>query len=208
MAQASSTPTTLLEATATAAGVAVCLALGWLALGQRPPAAVARSVAGNETLAQAPRLAPCATDPEGYWRGRLIAGRSLDLDWRGSALECAGNARPGDRGLRLFFAGHTGEGGERLLFIVGIAATDPAKLAGREHPASVTLVDEAGSRFFASREGSCFTRVSTVEPLAGANWRVEGELYCANALGAVAGEGSVTLGDSAYAGRLTLGDSP
>ena len=81
-----------------------------------------------------------------------------------------------------------------------------AVVAERHDAASVTLVDEASSRFFRSREDSCFTRVGNVTPLdGGASYRIEGELYCIGALAAVGAQGSVALGDSAYAGRFTPG---
>jgi hypothetical protein len=195
---------TWLSALATWVGLAAALALGWLALSRelppRPP-----PVPDTGGLPEAPTLEPCLVAGDGYWRGQLVATRTVDIDWRGTALECAGNARPGDRGLRLFFAGRPDAGSERLLLIIGIAA-GLDELAGREHGASVTLVDEATSRFFRSRDGSCFTRVHAVTLADGGGYRVEGDLYCAAALAAVAGEGSVTLGDTAYAGRLTPDD--
>jgi hypothetical protein len=196
---------TWLTTLATWVGLAAAVTLGWLALSRELPEPPAVPDATGGGLAEAPVLEPCLVAGEGYWLGRLVATRTVDIDWRGASLECAGNARPGDRGLRLFFAGRPDGGAERLLLIIGISA-GVDELAGREHGASVTLVDEATSSFFRSRDGSCFTRVHAVTSATDGDYRVEGDLYCASALAAVGGEGSVSLGDTAYAGRLTPND--
>lgn len=182
------------------AGLLAAIGIGVLALGQRQPVPMAVPAVGA-------RLAPCVMDRDGYWRGRISAAATLDVDWRGAALGCEGNARPGGGGLRLFFAGRPGSTDDRLLFVIGIDAA-LADLAGREHPASVTLVDEASGLFFHSTAGRCVVRVDDVSPLPAAadSWRVDGELYCAGALGSVGGAASVTLGDTAWSGRVRLAD--
>jgi hypothetical protein len=198
----SATPAPVLGALASAAGTAAVLGLGALALTQAPPAAPAAGAA--DSLGAPPALAPCTIAPEGYWRGTVTGSGRLALDWRGAALACAGNARPGGRGLRLFFAGHPGGGVDRLVLVIGIDAR-VGELAGREHPVSLTLIDEQSSQFFHSPGDRCFTRVAGVTPLGTpGEYRVEGELYCAGAVAAVAGEAAVTLGDMTYAGRLSL----
>jgi hypothetical protein len=142
---------------------------------------------------------------DGYLRGRLHASTDLDIDWSGASLACAGNARPGEAGLRLFFAGQPEGSEDRLVLVIGLDA-GIAGLAGREIPASVTLIDEASSQFFHAATGRCFSSVRAVQPLPDARYayRIEGSLYCSGAIPAVSGEHSVTLGDIAYAGRLAL----
>jgi hypothetical protein len=189
-----------LGALASVAGVAATLGLGALALTQQPPPAPPA-----DSLGAPPVLVPCDGAAAGYWRGRVIGSGSLDFDWRGARLDCAGNARPGGKGLRLFLAGRPGAGTDRLVLVLGLAA-GVGELAGREHPVSLTLIDEQSSQFFHSPGDRCFTRIGRVEPLgADGEYRVEGEVYCAGAIAAVAGEATVTLGDMAYAGRLSLG---
>lgn len=184
------------------AGLLVSLGLGYLALSQSlpPPAAAAR-------LGAPPELVPCVMDRDGYWQGRLFGVAPMDVNWRGAELKCAGNARPNGRGLRLFFAGRPGAGADRLLLVLGIA-TDIMTLAGREHPVSITVIDEASSQFFHSPGDRCFTRVLELSPLAAeaASYRVNGELYCVGAIAAVSGDAALTIGDTTYSGRLTLGD--
>lgn len=194
-----------LEWLATLAGIGVTLLLGWLVLGLQLPAPPARD-AGSLSLPQAVGLDACLVDPAGYWRGRVSGSASLDLDWHGDGLACAGDARPGDRGLRLFFAGQLPDGKHRLLIVLGIAGQARA-LAGHEWPTSLTIIDEASSSFFHGAEGRCFTRISELRPLpaaAGSSFRIAGMLYCAGAIAAVNGEHAITVGDSHFAGRLDL----
>lgn len=192
-------------ATAAAAltGLVASFALGYLALSQRLPAPA--PVAGS--IGDPPALAPCVMDRDGYWQGQLVGNDTLDLDWRGAALACAGNERPNGRGLRLFFAGEPAPGGDRLLLVLGLDSSLDA-LAGREHAVSLTLVDEASSQFFHSPRDRCFTRVGEVTPLDGSpgEYRVDGELYCVGAVAALSGEAAVTIGDTRYSGRLSLGE--
>jgi hypothetical protein len=184
------------------AGLAASLWLGYLALSLPLPAPVPQQARG---LAPAPALDPCLMDRDGYWRGRIFGATTLEIDWAGAALGCAGNARPDGRGLRLFFAGGRAAGAERLLLVIGIES-DLESLAGSEHPVSVTLVDEASDQFFHGAKERCFARIDEVAPLADAprSYRVEGEVYCAGAIAAVNSRDSVTLGDTRFAGRLTL----
>jgi hypothetical protein len=147
----------------------------------------------------------------GYWSGQifgdLVADAALRFDWSGAALDCAGNARPDGRGLRLFFAGRPDGGRDRLLLVIGVAST-LAALSHREHAVSVTLVDEASSRFFHTPGERCFAEFEGVTALGSSGeYRVAGELYCAGSIPAVAGPGSVTLGDMRFAGRLTPGEA-
>lgn len=191
-----------LAALSTIAGLAASLWLGYVALSQTLPAPPAKP--RNESLGAPPALAPCVMERDGFWRGRIFGTAGLDVDWSGAALSCAGNARPDGSGLRLFFAGQPGAGGDRLVLVIGIPAGID-DLAGHEHPVSVTLIDEASSQFFHSPGDRCFTRVRDVAPLTDkGSYRVEGDLYCAGAIAAVTGSNSVTLGDMSYAGRLSL----
>lgn len=188
-----------LNALAALGGLVACGWLGYLALSQQLPAP-----SKSGPLGAPPALAPCVMDRDGYLIGHIYGTAQLDIDWRGAALSCAGNARPNGAGLRLFFAGQAGSE-DRLLLVLGIAA-DVSTLMGREHDVSVTLIDEASGQFFHSPADRCFTRVREVSelPAARAVWRVDGDLYCAGALPSVSDQSSVTLGDMAYSGRLTL----
>lgn len=144
-------------------------------------------------------------DREGYLSGQLFGAIDLDFDWSGAALACEGNARPENRGLRLFFAGQPHYAAERLVLVLGIDA-DLDDLAGSEHAVKLTIIDEDQARFFNSGEGRCWTRVDEVVAYApGGSYRVDGELYCAGALPSLTDSTSVTPGSIVYSGRLTLG---
>lgn len=186
------------------AGLAASVWLAYLALSQRLPAPAFTTMPG---LAGQPAFAPCVMDRDGYWKGRLFGSSSLDIAWAGESLGCAGNARPGGRGIRLFFAGRPAPGEERIVLVLGIPA-GIGELVGQEHPVSVTLIDEASSQFFHSQGDRCFTRIRNVAALGdGSSYRIEGDLYCTGAIASVSGANSVTLGDMQFAGRLTLGDA-
>lgn len=199
-----------LERLATLAGIGITLGLGWLALGQ-PPSAPPAHDAGNLALPQAAGLSGCEMEPAGYWRGRVSDGAvAVELDWRGTELACAGDARPDDRGLRLFFAGPLARDGKRLLIVLGIAAR-PGALAGHEWPTSLTIIDEASSSFFHGAEGRCFARISEARLLPAGrheSFRIAGMLYCTGAIAALNGDHAVTIGDSHFAGRLDLEAAP
>lgn len=184
------------------AGAVLLVALLFCHLPVHAAGAPADTVA--DTLDPPPALVSCLMAEPGYWRGRFFGAATFDFKWSGEELECAGHARPDGGGLRLFFAGHPDGRHERLLLVLGIAAP-VAALPGREHEASVTLIDEATSRFFHARAGRCFTRITDIRTLGGKpdSWRIEGELYCTGAIASVAGPGALTLDDMRFAGWFT-----
>ena len=196
----SSPPSTLVGQLCAAVGLAVAIGLAVLALSWRLP----ETPAGGAGLVPSTGFRPCDVQGGGYWRGSVHAVDTLTFDWRNDALECDGNARPGDRGLRLFFAGRPDGRDERLMLVIGVKSRMD-QLSGAEHPVSVTLIDEVTSSFFNSPGARCFARFDDVTLLRPpAEYRVAGELYCAGSIPAVAGPGSITLGDMAFAGRLAL----
>jgi hypothetical protein len=180
-------------------GVATVLGLGYLAMSQSPPPAEVGSMS-------APGLGPCTMDRDGYLNGRLFGAIEIDFDWAGAALACDGNARPDNRGLRLFFAGTPDNAQERLVLVLGIEA-GLDELAGNEHEVNLTVIDEGEARFFNSGEERCWTRVDEVVQYGpGEAYRVDGELYCAGALPSLTDGASVTLSSIVYSGRLRLED--
>lgn len=154
---------------------------------------------------------PCIADPEGaYLSGRLYGGIELGIDWRGDTLACAGMLRPAGQGMRLIFASAPDVAASAVTFVLGIDAELDA-LRGTEHAANITIIDQASGRFFSSAgRARCWTTLHRVEPLstdAPRIYRVNGEAYCAGALPALGGAGSVTLSDFRYSGQVTLDDS-
>jgi hypothetical protein len=199
---ASGPPANALTAGLVAASVVVLL--GYFTF--RTPAPVPTPAAGGAVLTAPPALAPCLMDQPGLLRGQVFGSLSLAMDWQGPALACAGGPRPGNKGLRLFFAGKPAGTGSEVVLVLGIDG-DLESLAGSERAAGITLNDEGTHRFFHADAGRCFTRVSSVTPLAGPpgrNFRIDGVAWCVGALPSVSDEASITLGDLRYSGRLSV----
>ncbi len=199
------------------AGLGGCLGvllLGAVALTQSPPvtsrassgvfAPAAERPAPTAELPAPVRVAPCAMAPAGFVTGRWFGALNLAVDWTGPALGCEGMLRPGGAGVRLLFAQHLANG-SRLVLVLGIDG-DPDALQGPERPTNVTVIDEREGRFFSTTgAGRCWTDIQESGPLkpSGASrsdWRVTGILYCAGALPALSDRGSLTLGETRFAG--------
>jgi hypothetical protein len=160
-----------------AAGAALVLLTGWMAL----------SVAVPE------RAAPtrgCA----GYVRGAVFGALDMDIDWSGSQLDCEAMRRPDGKGMRLFFAWDPGDG-ERLVLVIGVDGATTS-VAGPEKPANVTFIDE--------RSGHCWTDIVRLAalPASDRSQQLEGRLYCAAALPALNDHSSLTLGDLHWHGQF------
>lgn len=184
-------------------GAAIAIALGYFFISQRP-VAPARPAA---TLTGPPVLPPCVMDKPGYLSGEIFGSISLTMDWQGSALSCDGNRRPQDKGLRLFFAGHLEGGADQIVLVLGIDAS-AADFGPREYPVNVTLIDESAGGLYHSGPDRCWTRVTELVGLdhgRGQTFRVDGEIYCVGAIPSLSDQGSITLGEIAYSGRLRLG---
>ena len=137
----------------------------------------------------------------------MYGGIRGDLDWRGASLECSGMPRPDDRGARLHFVGSIDRDGEAqpLAFIIGLPDLTRGNTV-RETPASVTLSEEDGGRFFSSAEAEvCWSDVTEHARLAGDEYRIRGIVYCVSPLAELNGGGGVTFTDLRYTGRVDWG---
>jgi len=188
-------------------GTTVALGLGWLALGQAPPPARPALPPGSAATAPAGDLAvatgrPCGAAGQGYVRGRLFGALALEADWTGPELLCDGGVRPGEAGVRLFFA-YPVEGA-RVVLMIGIDAA-PAELTDGERPANVTVIDERNGRFFSSGgAGRCWVDELRRGPAGGDGQWLTGRLYCAGAIPSLADRSSLTLGDIRFSGRFAV----
>jgi len=157
----------------------------------------------------APRpLVPCVMDADGYLRGQLYGQIQTELNWRGDEMRCDGMYRPDSRGIRLVFDEHLDEELPGLLIVIGIKDAvlgEPVV----ELPANITIIDQANGQFFSTRDQPrCWTTFSEQLELTGTTeeiWRINGQIYCANALAALAGPGAVTLGDIEFSGLFKPG---
>jgi len=125
-----------------------------LALTRAASAGPASSVPASAGLARSKAPASrfdqgCLPDGSGYVRARIRGAEHVDVDWRNADLECQGSVRPGDRGLRVSFAGPLPQSGQRLRMIFGIGAIGVGR-AGRELPTNVTVIFEGARRLYAT----------------------------------------------------------
>ena len=77
-------------------------------------------------------------------------------------------------------------------------------------PVNLTIVDERQDRFYNSGIGErCWTTLERIQVLGSAGrleYNLVGEFYCAGALAAVSGPGSVTPAEFSFSGRLSIDD--
>jgi len=151
------------------------------------------------------QVAPCEMDQPGYFRGELYGTVQQNLDWKGGSMLCDGMTRPEGEGIRLIFSEQTNPDIPGLVFIIGLA---DAELGAPEIEleANVTVIDQTSGKFYGTKEQPrCWTRLTEQLRLTGTvdeTWRINGSLYCASALAALVGPGSVTLGDIEYSGIM------
>ncbi len=182
----------------------LCLLLGASACageGEDRPADAGANALANALAAAAPRS--CLEDGSGYLAGRLYGAIDAPLDWRGGALACEGMPRPEGAGARLRFARRIAPTDADLVIIVGIDGLDPDEtVTGRA--ATVTVIDEHASRFYSNSGEQCWADVIRQQSAPGPNdtRAVTGRVYCTAALPAVNGQGSISLDELEFRGRI------
>lgn len=194
----------LISSLAALLGAMACTGIvAWLAW-QSPKIRPTESAVG---ALRPPRLQTCTLLEDGYLRGRLYGALEAEIDWAGRALRCDGMLRPDGGGMRLLFA--AGDPEIPLLFVLGIDAL-PEDALDRELAVNLTIVDEDRDRFFNSGLGErCWAQLDRVQVLGRAGKReysIAGEFYCAGALAAVNGPGSVTPAEFRFSGRVSIDD--
>jgi hypothetical protein len=183
-----------------------CIAIiGWIILNIDPG-----KLAGAGDFA--PRvMSPCVMDQDGYLRGRLYGSVEKSLDWQGAAMLCDGMPRPEGEGFRLVFAEHSNPDQPGLVLVIGLADAVLGD-SRKELEANVTVIDQNNGQFYSTQdEPRCWTQFSQQLQLRGTStetWRVDGELYCASALAALTGTGSVTLDDITFSGVMKPSAAP
>jgi hypothetical protein len=159
---------------------------------------------GNTGLA--PRaMTACTMDQNGYLRGELFGSVKQTLNWQGATMACDGMPKPGGSGIRLAFREHLDPDTPGLSFVIGIDAAIPGQPFD-ELAANVTLNDQPGGRFYSTQgQQQCWVSMTELQELRGTVeniWRINGLLYCAGALSAAAGTGSVTLVELEFSGQV------
>lgn len=168
--------------------------------------ALSLPVGGPNTAAFVPageQVDLCRSIDAAYLSGRLHGAVDRVIEWRGTDMICEGGFRPDGDGVRLVFAAPGVQGGERLVFVLGISGPID-KLTEAERPANITLIDESSGRFFsAGRQDRCWTTVASVDGT-GDGYRIDGEVYCTGSLPSLSDGSSISLRDFRYSGRLIL----
>lgn len=150
----------------------------------------------------------CKAAEDGFLSGELYGALSERIDWSGTDMDCGGMLRPGADGIRLVFAAPRQD--ERLLIVLGIDGELEA-LPEAERVANLTIIDETRNRFY-STEGRerCWSTIESLRAITGRNDRtlqVVGVVYCAGSLPSLSDNGSVTLRELRYSGRLLLDET-
>jgi hypothetical protein len=159
----------------------------------------------NSGFLSARQLTPCVMDQDGYLTGELYGEVRKTLDWRGENMLCDGMPRPEGRGIRLVFSEQIDPDIPGMVLVIGIA---DAQLGAPEQEleANVTIIDQVSGKFYGTQsQPRCWTRLTTQLRLTGTveeSWRLDGSLYCASALAALVGPGSVTLDDIEYSSMM------
>jgi hypothetical protein len=150
-------------------------------------------------------MSTCVMDQDGYLHGELYGSLETTLDWQGATMLCDGMARPEGRGIRLVFAEQVDPEIPGLIIVIGLADAVLGEPKS-ELTANVTLLDQRARRIYSTQEEArCWVQLINQLQLHGTTtetWRLDGELYCASALAALTGTGSVTLDDFVFSGIM------
>jgi hypothetical protein len=184
----------------------------------RSPLLIVAGLAASLSAASA--APPQATEPgclaggNGYLRARIRGALNLDLDWRNTDVTCEGGARPGDKGIRLSFAGPLQPDGRRLRIVFGIGSLTEGH-GGRALPTNLTVIFEGEKRFFATRgDDKCTTdelRQERVGDLSGREraYRVVARGFCTAPATAVDRAERIVMSSFDFAGRVDFpGEEP
>lgn len=154
--------------------------------------------------------AACLPDGAGFLTMRLRGSIEAEVEWRGTALDCAGMTRPDGNGVRLRFAGLLPGAGE--LAVVFAAPQLRIGTSAHDVPVNVTLLDRHGQRIYGTR-GDQRCRLDSVlqEALAGAeapsrSFRVTARGFCTEPARALDGGGAILLTRFDFAGIVTISD--
>ncbi|HEX2789600.1 MAG TPA: hypothetical protein VHN17_04165 [Steroidobacteraceae bacterium] len=131
---------------------------------------------------------------------------NMDIDWHDADMQCDGGPRPGQRGVRLTFAGPALRGQHTLRFVFGIAAAPGARSA-HNVPTNVTVIFEGERKLFSTAgDGKCSIDEYTEQPLpapADARLhRLSARGFCTAPATTLAGKGGLLLSRFDFAGPV------
>lgn len=157
--------------------------------------------------APGPLAVSCLPEGVGFFKARLQGAIDTQIDWPNAGTRCEGEERPSHGGLRLSFRRDPATSPD-LLFVFGISKIRENQ-AGQGVAVNVTIIEQGGSRIFATQgDGRCTmdslrqwrlpeTPTAAAEPKATSppprRYRVEGRGFCTSPAHAVHDKGSVLL---------------
>jgi hypothetical protein len=169
-------------------------------------AAPAATATPDSTLDAKPATSSCLPSHDGYLRLRMRGASSMDIDWHDADMQCDGGTRPGQKGIRLTFAGQAPGAQTRLRFVFGIASRLGVRRS-RGVPANVTVIFEGGGKLFSTRgDDKCAvdqlaqTRIVGTPPTH--QLRVSGRGFCIDPAAAADGGEGLLLSRFDFAGIL------
>jgi len=189
--------------------VSACGVIAVIALGIWPFVQPVQQPESNPLLdnLEASNPVPCVLDEAGYLRGRIYGSLDIALDLKGDALLCNGLYYPDDRRARLVFTGAASGPFANLTLVVALSDFDSGE-SGNELDTNLTLVDAGQSRFFSTQgSGRCWSDIEQYPAGKDSDQdiiRVSGELYCAGAIPQISGQGSITINELSFSGRLAV----
>jgi hypothetical protein len=175
-----------------------------------PDTAAATSTDAPPTaVAPAALASNCLPTQDGYLRLRMRGDANMDIDWHDADMHCDGGPRPGQKGLRLTFAGPipgAAPAAHHLRFVFGIAAT-PGAREQRNVAANVTVIFEGERKLFSTAgDGRCTIDEFSEQPLpAPANpnlRRLTARGFCTAPATALAGSAQLLLSRFDFAGPI------
>ena len=166
---------------------------------------------GNAAQSLTP-AATCLPGERGYLRAQLRGAIDSELDWRGMALQCEGGTRPGERGLRVSFAGPADAQGRQLRIVFGVAAKPGVN--ARNAPTNVTVIIEGRNLLYATQgDDKCTVESLSQQPLpamrapAAHIYRVAARGYCINPAATLDGQGRLYINRFDFAGLARFEDN-
>ena len=140
---------------------------------------------------------------QGYLSAELYGAIETTVNWAADDLHCEGMQRPSNRGARLRFSGHAGDG-TNIAFIISLPDLQLGE-TGEEYRSNITLIEEGGGRFFSTADLEiCWTDIDGVESVDDTSTRfaISGAVYCVAPLTEVNGDSDVSIRDFRFRGLL------
>jgi hypothetical protein len=152
----------------------------------------------------------CIADGSGALQARLRGAVTADVEWRNADMQCAGDLRPDNSGMRLTFAGTLpGDGGaplRRVRFIFGVDHEDTAAGVAQALPTNITVIFEGEQQMYATQgKDRCAVELLERKPIVGGSGkfeRVHARGYCVGPAAGMVGGSTLLVPTFDFAGVI------